>query len=384
MKINPNVHNCTPAPIAEAWSWVKTPDADSLLNLCQAVPAHLPPQSLLDHIGTAIAAGKGAMYTDIAGIQPLRDALADNIQTRYGGDVRGEDVMVTAGCNQAFCAVIDSLCRRGDNVIMPLPYYFNHAMWLSIRGIDVQSLPFDADNTDPDYTLAEQRIDDDTRAIVLVSPNNPTGAVYTSECLKQFQQLAEAKGIALIIDETYRDFVDEQQTLHTLFSQQNWRDSFIHLYSFSKVYSLTGHRVGAIVAGEKLRAQLEKIQDCVAISAPHVGQLAALYGLLHLDGWKREKANELMAKAEAIRRAFQHPDLSYKLISVGAYFAYVQHPFKEDAWAVAKRLAQQFELVCLPGSYFGEGQQRYLRFAFANLEVDVFPRIVERLLLSQS
>ena len=147
---------------------------------------------------------------------------------------------------------------------------------------------------------------------------------------------------------------------------------------------MTGFRVGAIVAGEKIRAQLEKIQDCVAISAPHIGQLAALYGLDHLDNWKREKARELIAKAKAIGAAFEHRDLEYKLISAGAYFAYIRHPFDADAHQVAKRLAIDFQLLCLPGTYFGEGQQRYLRFAFANLDGSTFEAIVDRLLLSQA
>ncbi len=384
MQFSPDVENCAPAPIAEAWSWIKNPDSTSLLDLCQAVPAHLPPRELLEHIGAAVAAGKGATYTDIVGIRPLRQSLAENIRKRYSGDVNADDVVISAGCNQAFCAVIDSLCAAGDNVIMPLPHYFNHAMWLSIRGIELRHLPFDPKKTDPDCKLAAQLVSEQTRAIVLVSPNNPSGAIYSAACLAQFLQLAAERNIALIVDETYRDFIDECTVPHRLFSEQGWRESFVHLYSFSKVYSLTGHRVGAIVAGKKIRAQLEKIQDCVAISAPHTGQLAALYGLDHLDSWKREKARELIVKATAIGEAFKRPGLGYQLISAGAYFAYIRHPFDADAREVAKKLAVDFELLCLPGTYFGEGQQRYLRFAFANLESAAFASVVDRLLLSQS
>lgn len=383
MYLNPNVQDCAPAPIAEAWSWVKNPDSPDLLNLCQAVPAHLPPQDLLDHIGSALSAGEGATYTDIGGIAPLRDALASNINQRYEADVSGDDVMITAGCNQAFCAVIDSLCRQGDNVIMPLPNYFNHAMWLSIRGVAVRDLPFAPERSDPDVELAGSLVDERTRAIVLVTPNNPTGAVYSHACMEAFLKLAMEKNIALIVDETYRDFIDDKIPPHNLFRHPGWQHHFVHLYSFSKVFALTGHRVGAMVAGNKLRTQLEKIQDCVAINAPHIGQLAALYGLQHLDEWKRKKARELIAKADAIRGAFENPGLRYKLVTAGAYFAYIQHPFQSDARSVAKRLAEEFELVCLPGTYFGSGQESFLRFAFANLDTDKFQPIVKRLIQSQ-
>ncbi|MEM7206421.1 MAG: aminotransferase [Pseudomonadota bacterium] len=383
MRHNQFVNDCAPAPIAEAWSWVKDPDSPELLNLCQAVPAHLPPQSLLDHIGAAVARGEGATYTDIAGIAPLRDALASNINELYRGDVAADDIMMTAGCNQAFCAAIDALCQEGDEVILPLPYYFNHAMWLSIRGLNVRDIPFDPGSPEPSVDVAASLISPRTRAIVLVSPNNPTGARYSVECLKNFFALAKKNNVALIIDETYRDFIDESITPHTLFQRSDWRDHFVHLYSFSKVFALTGHRVGAIATGEKFREQLEKVQDCVAINAPHLGQIAALYGLQNLDQWKREKAQELIEKAVAIKTAFEHSDLKYKLVSSGAYFAYVEHPFNDTAHAVAKRLASEFELICLPGTYFGAGQENYLRFAFANLSKEKFASVVERLIKSQ-
>ena len=109
MKFNPNVLDCADAPIAEAWSWVKNPDSTDLIDLCQAVPAHLPPQSLRDYLGDAIKAGEGATYTDIRGIPALREALAANICERYQGQVDADDLLITAGCNQAFCSVIDAV-----------------------------------------------------------------------------------------------------------------------------------------------------------------------------------------------------------------------------------------------------------------------------------
>ena len=180
MRTNPDVRDCAPAPIAEAWSWVKNPDSKNLLNLCQAVPAHLPPQELLGHVGEALKNGEGATYTDIEGIAPLREALAKNINQRYACSIDSSDIMITAGCNQAFCAVIDSLCSHGDNVVMPLPNYFNHAMWLSIRGIDARNIPFDAATPSPTADIARSLIDDRTRAIVLVTPSNPC-LLYTSD-----------------------------------------------------------------------------------------------------------------------------------------------------------------------------------------------------------
>ena len=384
MKYNPNVLDCAAAPIAEAWSWVTNPDSDRLIDMCQAVPAHLPPQSLRDYLGDAIKAGEGATYTDIRGIPPLRDALAADISQRYRGSVHGDDILITAGCNQAFCSVIDTLCEAGDEVIVPLPCYFNHQMWLSTRDVVPRYLSFNTETAMPDVEQARELIGQRTRAILLVTPNNPSGAIYSPECIDQFYRLAREHDLALIVDETYRDFIDIEQQPHALFQQPDWRETFVHLYSFSKVFSLTGFRTGAVAAGQPLLDQLKKVQDCTAICAPHAGQLAALFGLQNLTQWKLEKSDELARRAVAIKQAFEHPDLQYQLISAGAYFAYIQHPFDDSAREVVKRLIEDHEIVSLPGSYFGQDQEQFIRFAFANVHESHFDDVVSRLIASQS
>ena len=384
MNYNPDVLDCAAAPIAEAWSWVADRQSDKLIDMCQAVPAHLPPQSLRDHLADAIRRGDGATYTDIRGIPPLLDALASNIRQRYEGDCDSNDIIITAGCNQAFCSVIDTLCQQGDEVILPLPCYFNHQMWLSCRGINVKYLSFNAESAQPSPAEAEGLITSRTRAIVLVTPNNPTGATYSPECIEAFYQLARANNLALIVDETYRDFIDINTTIHHLFEHSHWRDHFVHLYSFSKVFSLTGHRTGAVVAGHALLKQMSKIQDCTAICAPHGGQLAALYGLQNLHDWKLEKAAELRERAELIRQVLANPDLSYRLVSAGAYFAYIEHPFPCSSRDVVKGLIENFELVSLPGVYFGQQQEKFIRLAFANVEEKYFHEVGQRLLQSQT
>ena len=383
MKFNPHVLDCAAAPIAEAWSWVINPDSENLIDMCQAVPAHLPPQALRDYLGGAIKAGEGATYTDIRGIPALREALAGNISERYQGSVNEDDILITAGCNQAFCSVIDSLCKAGDEVIVPLPCYFNHQMWLTTRGVVPRYLSFNAQTAMPDPAQARSLINETTRAIVLVTPNNPSGAIYSPECIERFFELAGEHGIALIVDETYRDFIDIKQLPHRLFAGSGWRDNLVHLYSFSKVFSLTGFRTGAVVAGPALLEQLKKIQDCTAICAPHAGQLAAVYGLQNLHSWKLEKSTELAQRAIAIRQAFEHPDLRYRLISAGAYFAYIEHPFDAPARDVVKRLIEEQEIVCLPGSYFGQDQEQFIRFAYANVHERHFDDLIARLIASQ-
>jgi len=223
-----------------------------------------------------------------------------------------------------------------------------------------------------------------TRAIVLVTPNNPTGAIYPPELIEAFYELAREKGLALVLDETYRDFREETSPPHDLFRKPGWEATLVQLYSFSKVYSLTGYRVGAVIAGERLLAEVAKIMDCVAICAPRLGQEAAAFGLDHLEAWQREKCAMMRERLLALRGLFKDNRLAYRLVSSGAYFAYVRHPFADTpAAAVAQRLAREENLLCLPGTMFGAGEEPYLRLAFANLDKEAMPEVGRRLIASQ-
>ena len=374
-------------PIAEAMTWVRPGKRNrALLNLCQAVPSYEPAEALQSEIARLAHDPATHLYTDINGIPELRSALAQHMAADYRGSVHPENVSITSGCNQAFCAAIMAVAQRGDNVVLPVPYYFNHQMWLDMLGVEKRLVPAFAEGRA--YPLPQEaagRIDSRTKAIVLCSPNNPTGAIYPAEIIEGFYELAKSSGIALIVDETYKDFRSAPEPLHGLFAKQDWQDTFIQLYSFSKVFALTGYRVGSLIAGGKVLVETEKILDCMAICAPQISQRAALFGLAHLENWKEEKRRLMETRREALLAAFRNPRLSYKLMSSGAYFAYVKHPFSTaTAKSVAMRLAGEHDVLCLPGTMFGADQESYLRFAFANSPAEDMSLLVDRLIESQT
>ncbi len=387
--LNPHLDHVADAPIAAVRAWIagrEFPADKPLLDLSQAVPSYPPALSLREHLAARVMDGVTAVYTEIGGTPELRDALARHLSDHYGARITANRCFITAGCNQAFCLAVMGLAQAGDEVILPVPYYFNHRMWLDMTGISAVPLPFRPDRDGvPDPADAEGLITPRTRALVLVSPNNPTGAIYPPEIIAAFYELARRHGIALILDETYKDFIAGEDPPHVLFSRDGWEETLIQLFSFSKSYALAGYRVGSIVAGDRALNGITKVMDTVSICAARIGQDAALYGLDNLAAWRREKRSQMVGRVDALRAAFQGDNrLTYRLISSGAYFAYVEHPFESRTdWDVAQWLAAEHNLLCLPGTMFGSGQERYLRLAFANMETERMPEIVDRLAASQ-
>jgi aspartate/methionine/tyrosine aminotransferase len=290
-------------------------------------------------------------------------------------------VAITQGCNQAFTAVMATLAGPGDEVILPTPWYFNHKMWLDMAS--VTAVPLDTGETlIPSAEAAAAQITDRTRAIVLVSPNNPGGVEYPAETLAAFRDLARARGIALIVDETYRDFDSRSGAPHDLFTDPDWPETFIQLYSFSKAYRLTGHRVGAIVASETRLAEVEKFLDTVAICPAQLGQIGALWGMRNLAQWVAGERDEILARRRAMVNGFAALK-GWKLLGCGAYFAYVEHPFDIGSDALCKRLVTDASLLMLPGTMFQpEGSaagKRQIRIAFANVDAKGIAEMFRRL-----
>ena len=380
---NPWLAAVEPSPIGETKRWVLGrifPTDRPLVDLSQAVPGYPPALELRRHLGELLLDPTMHGYTPILGLPALRENYAAHLSHFYGAPITPGEVGITSGCNQAFCLALMSLAKAGDQVILPRPHHFNHDMWLRMQGIEPVSLDFrSGSGAIPAAQDAARLIGPKTRAIVLISPNNPTGAVYPPETIHAFYELARQRGIALILDETYKDFLPEGERPHDLFNDPDWRGTLVHLYSFSKVFALTGYRVGGITAGAGLMAEIEKAMDCVSICPPRLGQEAALYGLKNLLPWARKNTEGLKARADLLGSGLQRSN-RWRLVSIGAYFAYVEHPFVgQRSTEVCKRLADEENLLTIPGDMFGAGQERFVRLAFANVSDDRIPLVLERL-----
>lgn len=381
--VNPLVAavDAPPIPAAQAWKQEYAGALGPMIDLTQAVPGTPPPQALLDRLGSAAGSVDATRYGPILGDMSLREAHAGETCRLYGGAVGPQHVAITSGCNQAFVVAMLALARAGDAVILPAPWYFNHKMVLDMLGIEARILPARAAaGFVPDVDEAAALITDRTRAIVLVSPNNPTGAVYPPEVLARFFALAERRGIALVLDETYRDFLPSGQArAHDLMADAAWERTLIQLYSFSKAHAIPGHRLGAITASPALISDIAKIQDCLQICPARAAQAVVAWAIEALRPWREAQRAELAARGAQFR-AMLAGATGWRIDSLGAYFSYVAHPYSGlDATAAARRLALGGGVLSLPGAYFGPAQETHLRLAFANVGSDALANLPQRL-----
>ncbi len=385
LPLNPALAATDPPAVMEAFRWLAqaTPDPERpLINVSQAAPTAPPPEDLRRVMAELIVGEPSVhLYGPDLGLAELREALAARTSAIYGGRVAAEQVAITAGCNQAFAAAIATLAGAGDAVILPVPWYFNHEMYLRMNGIEAVPLPT-GDDLVPDVNRAADLITARTRAIVLITPNNPGGVEYPAATMAAFYDLARSRGLALIVDETYRDFHAQDGAPHGLFTDHGWDDTLIHLYSFSKAYRLTGHRVGAMATSSARLAEVEKYIDSTTICPNQLGQHAALWGIRNLGDWLAGERAEILDRRAAMAEAIGALP-GWRLRGFGAYFAYAEHPFDLPSDRVARRLVQDHGVLLLPGTMFtprGDAAgRRALRIAFANVDRAGITMLFDRL-----
>jgi aspartate/methionine/tyrosine aminotransferase len=378
---NPLVVDTGSPPIPEAKAWLSAYDGrrGRAIDLSQAVPGEPPPEGMLAALARAASDPASAAYGPILGDAPLRAGYAAHVATLYGGPVATDSVAITAGCNLAFVVAVMALARAGDAVLLPAPWYFNHAMTLQMLGVEARALPCRAkDGFIPDPDAAERLIDGKVRALVLVTPNNPTGAVIPPDLVARFAALARRKGLWLVLDETYRDFLPEGARPHDLIAE-GAAENLVQLYSFSKAYGIPGHRLGAMLAPPALMPEIGKVLDCLQICAPRVPQAAASWAIEAMAAYRATNRAEIARRGEAFCTALSGSN-GWRIGALGAYFAYVAHPFAGvPAPAVAERLAKERGVLALPATYFGPGQEGWLRFAVANVGIDAIAELPDRL-----
>ena len=370
-------------PVMEVREWLKLhrTSKKALLNLSQAAPMSPPPDNLLKYLSEQSLLTENHLYGDVLGDITLREEIVNLWNEDYSSSICINNVAITSGCNQAFCAAISTIASAGDSILVPVPWYFNHEMWLAMQGINIIPIPCDI-NMLPDIETIKKLIDEKTKAIVLVTPNNPTGVEYPSKLVENISDLARDNNLKLIIDETYKNFGNKQSNI---LYEGKWNEHLIQLYSFSKVYRLTGHRVGLMVASKSFIKQVEKFLDTTTICPNRLAQKAAYFGLLNLQEFVVKEKLKIEKLKDIFERELQDIE-NWSLLGIGGYFAYLGYNSKLDSISIAKKLLADQNILTIPGEMFFPKsknlfvkEKRSIRIAFANSTyeemIDLFKRL---------
>ncbi|MBC7266178.1 MAG: pyridoxal phosphate-dependent aminotransferase [Coriobacteriia bacterium] len=320
------------------------------------------PRLITEAAEKAMEAGETG-YTQSAGLPTLREAIVEHMRTAYGVTVSADDIVVTQGTSPAMLLTFGALLDPGDEVVMPdpcYPAYPNYVRFLGSVPVSVRVRAEDGFRFRLDEL--EAAITPRTKAIVVNSPGNPTGAVLHDEDLRALADIAEWHGVWIVSDEIYHglQFSDRSR------SMLEYTDRVFVLNGFSKAYAMTGWRLGYLVAPREFVRAAEVIQQNFFLCANHFVQVAGAVALLHGQG---EVARMRAVYAE--RRAFLVPALRALGLRVevepeGAFYVFADaRAWGEDSLAIASRLLEEAGVAVAPGVDFGPGGEGFLRFSYA-------------------
>lgn len=334
----------------------------------QGIAFYGPPPQVFRKVQQCLADPSINRYGPVEGIPELQQALKHKLGTQNNIDIHnGSAIVVTAGSNMAFNTAILAVTDPGDDVILPLPYYFNHEMSLTMERC--RPVPV---STDESFHLRLEQIEavitEKTKAIVTISPNNPSGAVYTRDELVAVNDLCRQHHIYHISDEAYEDFCYDRHSHFSVASNRDACDCTISLFSFSKGYGFAGWRIGYMVIPEHLSDAVKKIQDTILISPPMVSQYAAL-GALEAGMEFIEPKRKAMSKKRNIvlEMLTEIACLKNAPASEGAFYVMLGIDSPMEDLQLVKSLITEFGVATIPGSAFGIHQDCHIRLSYGAL-----------------
>jgi aspartate/methionine/tyrosine aminotransferase len=357
--------------------WVA--ETPGTISLGQGVAYYGPPPEAMRILERFSSTPGNHPYKPDAGLPELRKAFEEKLRGENGIDAPFERrIIVTAGANQAFFNAVLAICDPGDEVVLLTPYYFNHEMAIALAGCRAVCVPTD-ENYRPRIDAIEASLTPRTRAIVTVSPNNPTGVVYSKETLTEINVLCARRGIYHISDEAYEHFTYDGAA-HFSPGSLGGADHTISLYSLSKSYGMASWRVGFLVAPSPLFDDLIKIQDTVIVCAPAVSQAVALEALRIGRGYC---AGHLDVIARVRRQVLAHLESVPGLLTVppsqGAFYVLAKVCTEMDDLRLAERLVREHRVAVIPGGTFGITDGCCLRIAYGSLKPETAAEGMRRL-----
>lgn len=338
---------------------------EKLINLGQAVPFFSPPKAALNRMMEMVDETEFHRYSPDPGLITLRRKVAEiwlrKFQLKVSPD---KEMLITAGANSAYLMTVMTLFNPGDRMGLVTPFYFNHAMAVSMTGGTIVEIPLSAKTgfqLDPEQVIAVA-LREKLKAVTIVTPGNPTGVTFSPASLRRLAEGLRPHGIFLIVDETYAFFPATPEGHFSPGSLEECPELVVTIGSFSKTFAMTGWRVGYVFAAGAMIREMLKVQDTMSICAPRPGQILA-YVCLEQEPWTwlDEQNAALASRQQAVAGLTFGP---WNIRAMGRFFAFFEGPGNAREMALA--LLRQEKVVVIPGDIFGAGLSGTFRLSLGS------------------
>tara|TARA_B100000676_G_C18077089_1_gene848392 strand:- start:880 stop:2046 length:1167 start_codon:yes stop_codon:yes gene_type:complete len=317
-------------------------------------------------------------YTEIRGDQRIRQYISTKLNSKCSFPVKSDNLIITSGANSAIFKSLFLQLQYGDEVIIPSPVYFNHTMAIEMIGgtvVEVNSI------AESGFQLnlkgIQNKINSKTKAIIINTPNNPTGATYNNDDMKILAQICDKKNITIVLDYTYEDF-SYNLNYNPLASFEHLKNLII-IGSFSKTFGITGLRLGYICASKSIIEDLCKIQDTISICAPSISQNILLQLLFNENDAIKMNFNSASNSRDKLIECLNDSKILNWQATNGAFYAFIKIPNTENTWDFCEKMIIEYSLLVLPGSIFGEHWKSYIRIAYGAVSPKEIEEGVQRL-----
>lgn len=356
---------------------LKAAQYPDVISLAQGIPSFDTPGCIKRRVERALNRGVVAKYSLSPGLSELRELVEISLARENMFYDWQKEIIITGGAIEGITATILAITKPGDEIIIPEPTYTSYREVIHLAGCQPVFVPLNEGRGWAfELEKYEQAITKKTKAIFYCNPNNPTGTIYTKEELLGLAALAEKYNLYLISDEVYKDFLftkDSSAKIFSLAENPKLRKRVIRIFSFSKVFAMTGWRIGYLHSDESITQEILKVHDCLITCAPVISQYAAL-GALEMGEGDVEKFNKEYEKRRGLicERLDKLKHIFSYIKPQGAYYVFPKIiKGEKDSEKFCLNLLDKIQVALVPGIAFGPNGQGHIRMSFGRSEDDI-------------
>ena len=352
---------------------------DDVIDLSLGDPDLTTDASIIDAAFADAHAGH-TKYTDFRGDPELRQAIIDFYKEEYDMDILDEEIFVCASGCLAMYLVLEAILDDGDEVILQAPYFTPYPQQVELaRGIPVELPTYEEEDFQIDTDRLESLITERTKALVINSPSNPTGNCLTVETMEKIAAIAEKYDLIVVSDDIYTAF-SYQNPFVPFASLPGMKERTVVINSFSKNFTMTGWRIGNIIAPDYIIKIIQQINENVVFTAPSISQRAGIYALKHRHEVQPPMIEEYRKRVfYAAERINQIPGISVLYPPKGSFYLFINiKGMGLSSTEVSDLFLKEAHVLMLPGNAFGQCGEGFLRIA-CTVNVDTLKEAFDRI-----